>query len=357
MRFRIRGRIRLVKMQMGVRVRGHARRIIRISDDPRVVCIGQRRILGLEDVRFSQRRPGLQFCTRLFDCLQCGVGILQHRHRVARLLIGDPGLHGLRHRGAVDRLAVDLVVADFDALHEAARRIEAVDPVAADAVVRDQVLLAVVQGLRRELVDHRLADAAHDRIDVHMKLALHVAVNAEMVAAVRRLAIARHELVETVAVEVDQLEEAEAAEIREVTRVEVEIALRRLDRRRRSEARFQLVDQLEVGLVSIRNIVEAFIDERRSLVVLLILRCRIVRRRLPGGSISVSGTAVRCAARRFGLSRPAATRFLHVHGDADDTDEKEQRDQCHCHRQPGFLFSFPRHRALLSSHSLILRIS
>ena len=219
MRFRIRGRIRLVKMQMGVR--GRARRIIRISDNPRVVCIGRRRIFGLEDVRFSQRRPGLQFCTRLFDRLQGGVGILQHRHRVARLLVGDPGLHRLRHRGAVDRLAVDLVVADLDALHEAARRIEAVDPVAADAVVRDQVLLTVVQGLRRELVDHRLADAAHDRIDVHMKLALRVAVNTEMVAAVRRLAIARHELVETVAVEIDQLEEAEAAEIREVTRVEV----------------------------------------------------------------------------------------------------------------------------------------
>ena len=190
MRFRVRSCIRLIKMQMTIR--GRTRRTIRVVDDPRVVCIGDGRILGLEDVRGGQRCTGLQFCTRRLDRLQCSVGILQHRHRVARLLIGDPCLHGLRHRGAVDRLAVDLVVADLNALHEVARRIEAVDSVTADAVVRDQVLLAVVQGLRRELVDHRLADAAHDRIDVHVKLALRVAVNAEMVAAVRGLTIARH---------------------------------------------------------------------------------------------------------------------------------------------------------------------
>ena len=169
-----------------------------------------------------------------------------------------------------------------------------------------------------------------------------------MVTAVRGRTVPRHELIEPVAVEIKQLEEAETAEIREVTRVEVEIAMRRLDRRRLSEARFQLVDHLEVGLVGVWHIIEGLIDERFSLAVVLILRCRIVRCGLPGGSVSGSGTAVHRDARRFGLVRPVAARFLYIHDDADDTDEKEQRDQCHCHRQPGFLFSFPRHRTLLS---------
>ena len=307
---------------MQMTIRGRARRTIRVADDLRVVCIGRRRILGLEDLRIGQRRTGLQFCTRRFDRLQCDVGILQHRHRVACLLIGDPGAHGLHDRVVIDRLTVDLMRADLDALHKVARRIEAVDAVTADAVVRDQVLLAVVQGLRRELVDHRLADAAHDRIDVHVKLALRVAVNAEMVAAVRGLTIARHELVEAVTVEIDQLEEAEAAEICEVARVEVEVALGRFDRRRCAEARFQLVDRLEVGLIGVWHIIERLIDECRILAFLITGR-RSVRRRLPGSSVDVSGAAVCRCTRRFGLVRPAAARFLHVQNGTDGTDEKE----------------------------------
>ena len=169
-----------------------------------------------------------------------------------------------------------------------------------------------------------------------------------MVAAVRGLTIARHELVETIAVKIDQLEKAEATEICEVARVEVEVALGRFDRRRCAEARFQLVDRFEVGLIGVWHIIERLIDERRALAfVFLIPGRRSVRHRLPGSS--VRGTAVRRAARRFGLSRPTAARFLHVQDGPDDADKKEQRDQRHCHRQPGFLFSFPRHRALLSS--------
>ena len=345
MRFRVRSCIRLIKMQMTIR--GRARRTIRVVDDPRVVCIGDGRILGLEDVRGGQRCTGLQFCTRRLDRLQCDVGILQHRHRVACLLIGDPGAHGFHDRVVIDRLTVDLMRADLDALHEVARRIEAVDSVTMDAVVRDQVLLAVVQGLRRELVDHRLADAAHDRIDVHVKLTLRVAVNTEMVAAVRGLTVAGDELIKTIAVKIDQLEKAEATEICEVARVEVEIALGRFDRRRCAEARFQLVDHFEVGLIGVWHIIERLIDECRILAF-LIPGSRSVRRRLPGSSVNVSGAAIRRCTRRFGLVRPATARFLHVHDAADGTDEKEQRDQRHCHRQPGFLFSFPRHRALLS---------
>ena len=143
-----------------------------------------------------------------------------------------------------------------------------------------------------------------------------------------------------------------------MTRVEVEVALGRFDRRRCAEARFQLVDRFEVGLIGVWHIIERLIDECRILAfVFLIPGRRSVRRRLPGTSVDVSGAAIRRCTRRFGLVRPAAARFLHVQNGPDDADEKEQRDQRHCHRQPGFLFSFPRHRALLSSHSFILRIS
>ncbi len=158
---------------------------------------------------------------------------------------------------------------DFNERHKIPRRIEAINPMLRDPVMRDEVDLSIIQTLRRKLIDLRLSIASHKRIEVEVKRTSRKAINPKMVLPIRRRSIACHKLREPISIEINQSEKADPRQIHRATGIEAEASLRRRLAAGCPICRLQLLDHTLIGHIGRRHIVLRIIEQR----LLQRLRC------------------------------------------------------------------------------------